>query len=177
MRLRKEEGYPLRMIAEELGLSRGRVWQLCRSAKEKLEEYEADPKNGMALLDVRVRNCLGNLGYTSRFQVLADIESGKLWWDEKDSGHWNGRETIYSRPGINLAGTRNFGRKCWMMLQVWLGLRTAEDLEAEDRQRKEEAARRRAVREEEERRRAEEWRVRMKAKLKNLMAGDQERET
>lgn len=61
VRLREDERYPLRMIAEALGVSRGRVWQIYQNAKAKRTEHEEDPMISFASLDARVKKCLANM--------------------------------------------------------------------------------------------------------------------
>ena len=123
LRLRAE-GKSWKEIGGQIGRAEESAKLICRKATVRLKEYEENPEDGMALLPSLVKGILGELGYTRRSQVLADIESGKLWWDKKASDrHWDGRQWIESkRPGRNLARMRNFGTKSWRIVCEWLGL-------------------------------------------------------
>jgi len=66
-------------IGERVGVSEHRVKQIRSNTRARLKEYEENPKDGMALRPSLVKKSLGWMGYSRRSQVLADIESGKLW--------------------------------------------------------------------------------------------------
>lgn len=123
LRLRSEEGLTYAKIGKMLGISHERVRQILSGAKTRMKENEKDP-DGFALLPNRVRWNLLRLGYRSRTQVLADIRSGKLWWEKywRNPLLWDRKKKESRKPGTNLARVRNFGRGCWRILCEWLGL-------------------------------------------------------
>lgn len=124
LRMHSEEGMSYRDIAGQLGVSRDRVQQICREARAKLREYEANPDDGFALLPLRVKKVLLRLDFSSRSEVLTAIESGRLWWEKQPYGPLESdrKKKESERQGINLAGMRNFGDKSWVIVCEWLGL-------------------------------------------------------
>ncbi len=122
LRLRKEEGMSLRQIAEGLHLSPGRVGEIERAARRKLEEHEENLQNGMVHLPARVRNILSDQGFTTRWEILDAVQSGRLYYDERAHSEWGRTLAERKQSGINVAKLRNAGRKTWMILMEWLGL-------------------------------------------------------
>ncbi len=121
MRLHKEEGMTYRQIAEGLGLSRGRVQRICADARQRLEEYEENPRDSFVLLPKRVRNLLEYLELDSRSEVLEAVKSGRMYYDKKEPRIWV-RVVDWKTAKINVADVRNAGWKSWEILLQWLGL-------------------------------------------------------
>ena len=140
MRLRKEEGMTYQEIGEGLGVTRERVRQIYAEARRRLAEHEENPRESLVLLPVRVRTVLENLDLHSRSQILAAFESGELWCDSGCwTGSWTERAKLASqRKGRNLARMRNFGKDSWLILEQWLGFRTAEEQQMDEKGRAEE---------------------------------------
>ncbi len=164
--LRQEEKVLLREIAEQMGLSVKRVQQIECEARRRLEEYGENPREGFVLLPTRVRKMLENLEFGSRSEVLAAVQSGRMYYDEER--RWSGGFNVadLEKTGINVARLRNAGRKSWDILLQWLGLQTAEEQEEIAKRKMEELERKRAERLERLRRKAEEVRARKRAKRK-----------
>lgn len=141
LRLHKEEGMTYRQIAEGLKLSPNRVWQIAAEARQRLEKYEANPRNGFTGLPERVRKAVEDyLEFRSRSEVLAAVQSGRLYYNEKEGRRW--KVDIHSP--INFARLRNAGWKSWEILLQWLNLETAAEQEqrAEEKRRMSLAAKR-----------------------------------
>ncbi len=125
LRLRDEEGMTRRQIAEGLHVSPGRVGEIERAARRKLEQHEENLRNGMVGLPVRVRGLLNSQGFTTRGEILEAVQSGRLFYEEGARSLWKDGADEAKRPGIDFARLRNAGRKSWANLLAWLGVEPA----------------------------------------------------
>ena len=111
-RLHRDERQTYQQIGEQFGLSRERIRQIYRQAKERLSDYDANGKDAMSLLPGLARTVLGYVDLSTKERVREAVESGRLWWDDSKEGRlkWGNRPL------------RNGGWKTWISIQDWLGI-------------------------------------------------------
>ncbi len=109
--LRDERKWTLRKIGEELGISRERVRQCHRLAKEKLGEVKAHGDEALCLLPVRAARIVQDCDLKSRADVRTAIEMGRIFWN-----YWGNSLCIDGKR------TRNAGWQCWEHLHAWARL-------------------------------------------------------
>lgn len=111
-RLHRDERQTYHQIGEQFGLSRERIRQIYRQAKERLSDYDANGKDAMSLLPGLARTVLGYVDLSTKERVREAVESGRLWWDDSKEGRlkWGNRPL------------RNGGWKTWISIQDWLGI-------------------------------------------------------
>jgi hypothetical protein len=138
-------GMTYQKIGDLLGVTRERVRQIYTEARRRLAEHEEDPRESLVLLPVRVRTLFRNLDLHSRSQVLAAFRAGAVWCD---SGWWAATKAerarlASGRNGWNLGRMRNFGKGSWLILEQWLGFRTAKEQQQDEKKRMEASERKR----------------------------------
>jgi DNA-binding CsgD family transcriptional regulator len=112
LRLHRAERKTYEQIGSQFGLSRERIRQICRGAKERLEDHDANGNDAMSILPKLARTVLGYVDIFTKEQVREAVESGRLWWDDSGAG-----KLKWGKSHL-----RNGGWKTWISIQDWLGI-------------------------------------------------------
>ncbi len=107
----REQGLTHAQIGRAMGFSGTRAKEMVIEAQRRMQDIAKNGQDALCLLPALARQFLEAHGLTSRAEVRAAMDAGKLFWSEQ-----------WGRPSYGKLIYRSYGWGTWQVLCEWAGL-------------------------------------------------------